>query len=168
MAEPVISQRGISHTQLELQQIEELLRKYSDLFSRLEEEREPSLIELTATASVLHSFYNGVENVLSRIDREIDPTMPAGPQWHRDLLTRMIASTPARKAVLSEELGHSLADYLAFRHFYRNSYSFFLDWGKMKKLVEDLGAVWMRFQQEIKALVEASGARIEKDEPGNE
>lgn len=34
----------------------------------------------------LHSFYTAVERILEDIAREIDESVPSGPEWHRDLL----------------------------------------------------------------------------------
>jgi sugar-specific transcriptional regulator TrmB len=46
----------------ELKEIEALFSLYKN--ELLELEREPNLIELTAIASVFHSFYSGVEKIL--------------------------------------------------------------------------------------------------------
>jgi len=45
---------------------------------------------------------------------------------------------------------HSLlADYLRFRHRFRNTYSFQLDWGKMTPLVLNFPLVYKRVVQEL-------------------
>ena len=102
----------------------------------------PDLVELTALASVLHSFYNGVENILLTIAKRIDNNLPEGKHWHRDLLIQMSIGTSNRDRVISGEGKLLLAEYMAFRHLYRHSYSFFLSWDEMDKLVNDLQTVW--------------------------
>ena len=61
----------IKKIEFELDQIDSLLSKYKNLINKSEDE-EPDLIELTALASVLHSFYNGVENIFLLIAKNID------------------------------------------------------------------------------------------------
>jgi hypothetical protein len=56
-----------------------------------------------------------------------------------------------RDSIISTESAQKLADYLGFRHFYRHSYSFFLEWSELEKLVTDLPEVW---DQTRKALFE--------------
>lgn len=46
----------------EIRQIDQLFKAYNQLLEKCQE-GQPNLIELTALASVLHSFYNGVENI---------------------------------------------------------------------------------------------------------
>jgi len=47
-----------------------------------------------------------------------------------------------RGPVLTVGTAHQLVSYLGFRHFYRHSYSFFLEWGELEKLVTPLAEVW--------------------------
>jgi hypothetical protein len=138
----------------EIQQIDELLHSYEELLERLES-GEPDLVETTATASVLHSFYNGIENIFLRISKEVDGEVPAGDRWHREVLTRMTVAAGSRPAVISADLGQRLAEYLSFRHFYRHSYSFFLDWAELEHLVRDLGETWSRLREELSRFQEA-------------
>ena len=55
-------EKAVSQLKFELHQIDNMLGSYEELLARCKEQ-EPSLVELTAAASVLHSFYNGVENI---------------------------------------------------------------------------------------------------------
>jgi HepT-like protein len=131
-------------------QIDQLLAAYAQLWERIQAHT-PDLVELTAIASVLHSFYNGVENIFLSIAKGVDQHVPSGAQWHRDLLLQTTEATTKRRGVISAEFMPQLADYLGFRHFYRHSYSFFLDWEEMKSLVISLPEVWNRTK---KALLE--------------
>ena len=137
-----------SRIQSEIGQIDYLLATYDDLLQRVQQGT-PDLVEMTAIASVLHSFYNGLENIFLNIAKGLDSKVPAGNQWHRDLLLQMTQTTPNRNAVLTLETAYHLADYLAFRHFYRHSYSFFLDWSEMGKLVISLAEVWKKTKYEF-------------------
>lgn len=61
----------------------------------------------------------------------------------------MTGTTSSRGPVLTAETAYFLADYLGFRHFYRHSYSFFLDWDELEKLVVPLAKVWDRVKDEL-------------------
>jgi hypothetical protein len=121
--------------------IDQLLDAYADLLV-LVEKQEPDLVQVTALASVLHSFYNGLESVFVTIAREVDGTVPINDRWHRDLLEQMGEANEFRDAVLPSSLLIQIQDYLAFRHFYRHAYSFFLRWEELRELILPLTAVW--------------------------
>jgi hypothetical protein len=75
--------------------------------------------------------------------------MPTGSQSHHDLLVQISQPTPDRNAVISPELTQRLEEYLSFRHFYRHSYSYFLDWNKLEPLVAQLDKVWSQAKAEL-------------------
>ena len=95
-------------------------------------EKEPDLVEITAIASVLHSFYNGLENIFEIIAKRIDNGIIQGEQWHKRLLSEMVSKNDKRSVVISNDLKDKLIEYMGFRHFFRHSYSFFLDWDDLK------------------------------------
>ena len=55
-------EKAISQIIFEIKQIDELFTSFSELLEKSKVE-EPTLIELTAIGSILHSFYNGIENI---------------------------------------------------------------------------------------------------------
>ena len=121
--------------------IDQMLAAYADLLLQVEQQP-PDLVQVTALASVLHSFYNGLESIFVAIAKEVDHTVPAGDRWHRELLEQMGAATEFRDAVLPSPLKSQIQNYLAFRHYYRHAYSFFLRWEELRELVLPLTAVW--------------------------
>ena len=149
MAEKVISQ-----VEFEIGQIDQLLVAYDDLWKR-SQQGEPDLVEITAMASVLHSFYNGVENIFSAIAKGIDHNTPSGAQWHTDLLALMSQPTKDRSNVISTELVQQLTEYMGFRHFYRHSYSFFLEWEELEHLVTALPDVWDQIKMELNGFLDS-------------
>lgn len=112
-------------------------------------------IELTALGSILHSFYNEIENIFKAIGKNIDDKLPTGQHWHSELIKQMTQDTYNRTPVISEGLKVKLVEYLAFRHFYRNSYSFFLKWNELKKLVEPAFSVWAECKTELKTFMDS-------------
>ena len=121
--------------------IDQLLAAYDDLLLQVEQ-KPPDLVQVTALASVLHSFYNGLESIFVTIAKEVDGTVPTGDRWHRDLLEQMGEANEFRGVVLPSPVLSQIQNYLAFRHYYRHAYSFFLRWEELRELVLPLTAVW--------------------------
>lgn len=145
--------KAASQIRFEMQQIDQLLESYRDLLEKCRYE-EPDLVEVTAVASVLHSFYNGIENIFLSIAKKIDKNVPSGTQWHRDLLVQMAGSTADRKSVITFGLKEKLAEYLGFRHFYRHSYSFSLEWRELEKLACPIFEVWSQVKEELNSFLD--------------
>jgi hypothetical protein len=143
----------IEDIELEIKRIEKLLKDYEPLLKRTEAQR-PDIIEIGSLAMLLHSFYNGLENMFTRIARKVDGQLPEGEGWHRQLLRQMASETERRKlVVLSEGTCQDLEEYLGFRHFSRHAYAFDLDWELMEDLVERLSAVKQRVLDEIRSFI---------------
>ncbi len=144
--------------EFELGEIESLFQLYQEELFELDLEQTPDLLELTAFASVLHSFYNGIENILLDIAKNIDKKIPSDPNWHKSLLAQMAEKNIAREAVISEGMKNELKKYLTFRHFYRHSYSFHLEWEELEKLIKPIHQVWEKFKAEISAFLSLSNS----------
>lgn len=145
-------EKVIAKVNLELAQIDELFEIYADL---LEDARLGNLKprDLASLASVLHSFYNGVENIFSIFAKEIDQSSPNSAEWHTNLLKQMSQVQTHRPPVISGEFLDALSEYLSFRHFYRHAYSFRLRWGKMSHLVQNLPQVKEDLNTEVAAFL---------------
>lgn len=120
--------------EFELAQLRRLLDSNRQLLARLQD-TDPDSTELLAVGALVHSFYNGVENVLKRVALEIDQSMPSGQKWHSDLLLQMEEANDARPPLLSKQQRLKLGEYMDFRHVFRHAYSFDLTWQKMRGLV---------------------------------
>ena len=62
----------------------------------------------------------------------------------------MFEETKSRNAVLQKELTEPLKDYLGFRHVFRHSYGYELDWLRLNPLFSGMANVW----QKVKANLE--------------
>jgi uncharacterized protein YutE (UPF0331/DUF86 family) len=91
-----------------------------------------SRLELGGTAALLHSFYNGVENIVKQIVLAHGLTIPTGASWHRDLLELAV-----ERKLIAAHTRDSLAPYLAFRHFFVHGYSVDLRADLLAALVRD-------------------------------
>jgi hypothetical protein len=141
---------------VERQQLHRLLDGYRPLIERCAV-NPPDDIELSALAAMLHSFYNGFENIFKRVGAELDGGLPNGEFWHRQLLDSMTAPGRARSAVISERLIERLDDYLEFRHFFRHAYIFNLNWDRMKTLVLGCEEMLELVEGELDQFLNASG-----------
>lgn len=85
-----------------------------------------------AVGYLLHNFYNGCENMFQSIARFFENDI--GPQtWHKDLLKRMkIEVKGFRPKVIDDNLYQLLDEFRAFRHKFRHTYAFELDWDREK------------------------------------
>ena len=141
---------------LERQQLRRLLETYRPLLRKCTDSQ-PNEIELFALAAMLHSFYNGIENIFKRVAQELDAGPPEGEFWHRDLLDAMMVLGKGRPAVLSGELGERLEDYLQFRHLFRHSYVFDLRWERLKPLVLGCEETLRLFEEQLDGFLRSSG-----------
>ena len=105
---------------------------------------------MTILGSVLHSFYNGIENIFDIIAKNIDKNVPTGNKSHQELLHQMASENSIRDEIIDEQLYIKLREYATFRHFYRHAYSFQMNWEKMKPLVQNVHTVWEETKHSIK------------------
>ncbi|MDR1113987.1 MAG: hypothetical protein LBL50_02730 [Candidatus Margulisbacteria bacterium] len=134
--------------EFEIMQLDQLLSDAEPLLS-LCKIKAPDFVELSAAALCLHSFYNGVENILLLIIKQLDLEIPIGDRWHKKLFDRAFEQTGARTAVFGKDLKEKLGEYLNFRHFVRHAYSFKLKWTEMEDLVINIEKIWAVLKEEL-------------------
>lgn len=127
--------------ELEISRINDLVEKSSVLLSKCKTVT-PDFIELNAIGSILHSYYNGIENIFNMIYKVSYGKTLTGTMWHSDLFKDMFEETKEHKQVLPQDLMSSLKEYLGFRHIFRHSYGYDLDWTKLEPLFSGLSDNW--------------------------
>ena len=76
--------------------------------------------------------------------------MPAGEDWHRQLLADMrLEIKGLRPPLISKNLGLKLQKFLGFRHIFRNIYGFHLEQEQIKALVRELPRTLFCLKKEI-------------------
>ena len=97
-----------------------------------------------ATVSAgIHSVYNGIEDMLLSLARDIDAAVPTGPSAHQDVLDQLAAEIAGtRPALLDLDLYEALTEIKGFRHLVRHRYGFDL---KPEKVVENLALLRKTF-----------------------
>jgi hypothetical protein len=130
-----------------ISQINRLMKSYPELLAI---EDEPDNVEIIALASIIHSFYNGLEKILISILTIKGKDIPRGDNWHKQVIEELFKSNETEKMVFPLSMKEVFDEYLLFRHFFRHSYSFHLNWNKMKNLVIDLKSNWKTIKTYLK------------------
>jgi len=125
----------------EISQIDKLISEAEPLLS-LCKLKEPDFIEISAAAMVLHSFYNGVENILILMIKYYEGKLPNSNKWHMELLEKAFVPVENEKQILKNDLQEIMEEYLKFRHFVRHTYSYKLKWEQMEYLINSIENIW--------------------------
>ena len=128
---------------LEISKLDLLIGKSSILIEKCRI-IEPDFFELNAIGSILHSYYNGLENIFTLVGKHIDNAYFSSQKWHKELLNSMFAETERRKPVLDENIHEQLLDYMSFRHVFRHSYGYELDWERLRPLFFGIIENWTK------------------------
>jgi len=95
VSDKLIAQNGIN-----LQELSRVTEQLAPLVSK-GSTSDLDVIETSAVAAMLHSFYTLIEKIMELIAREIDQAVPGSGTWHRDLIGQMTQPTAFRPAVIS-------------------------------------------------------------------
>ncbi|MCK4514724.1 MAG: hypothetical protein KAU31_05660 [Spirochaetaceae bacterium] len=109
----------------------------------------PDEVEIRAMAASLHAFYTGIERIFVMVEKGTATSLPSSTRWHQELLEQMATPSANRPALIEPWLKDELADFLAFRHFFRHSYPMQLNWELLKPLFKRLNLVWKKFEAQI-------------------
>jgi len=134
--------------QYEITQIDKLIADAKPLFN-LCKIKQPDFIEISAAALVLHSFYNGVENILIMIIKYYDGKLPNSNKWHMELLDKAFTFNENRKQIFDNNLQKTLDEYMKFRHFVRHTYGYKIKWDQMEELVIGINNFWENIKENI-------------------
>ena len=103
-----------------------------------------TVIELSAIATFIHNFYNGIENIIKQIYKIKHLTFPKSEYWHKELIQKSVLHD-----IISASLAHRLYDYLTFRHSFVHGYGYMLKEAELMKLAKNVLGVWNEFITEI-------------------
>lgn len=129
---------------IEKEHISTTLRALRETMKR----KEITIVELAAIATFLQNTYNGIENILKRILKFKNISIPRTETYHKDLLDLSVENN-----IISLELSKELEEYLAFRHFFVHGYGIMLDKEKLLPIAENLPDIWQNFETEINAIM---------------
>jgi hypothetical protein len=136
----------------EIHRIDKLLNDAKPLLD-LCKIKEPDFIEITATAQILHSFYNGIESVVVLFLKSINEKILNDSKWHKTLFEIIFGSNSKNIAILRNDIKDIMEKYMYFRHFIRHSYSSELDWNEMEPLVKNLDEIWEKIKIDFESFI---------------
>jgi hypothetical protein len=116
--------------------------------------KEPDIIEITAAAQVLHSFYNGMESILILFLKYKNEKIPNDIKWHKTLFEMAFETNSQKIKIINDEIKKKLEKYLLFRHFIRHSYSSELDWDEMGPLINEIDTIWKIVKNDFEEFIE--------------
>ena len=125
----------------EISRIEKLISDAKPLLD-LCKLKTPDFVEITATAQILHSFYNGVESIAVLFLKNTHENLPNDSRWHKTLFEIIFGQNSSKTNILRPDIKEQMEKYMYFRHFIRHSYSSELKWNEMEKLVKNLEEIW--------------------------
>ncbi|ODS38433.1 MAG: hypothetical protein A7316_07985 [Candidatus Altiarchaeales archaeon WOR_SM1_86-2] len=124
----------------EKENVEKALANLKEVMER----DEKGVIELSAMATFLHNFYNGIENILKQSLKTRDIYIPKTARWHKELL-----KISASNKIISGSMSDKLLEYLTFRHFFVHGYGFMLEEEPLEELTDNVFEIWDDFCMEI-------------------
>jgi hypothetical protein len=114
----------------------------------------PDIIEKSAVALLLQSFYNGIENILIIILKYFNEKLPNSSKWHKELLGMAFEESKEYGIIFRKEIKIILNDYMSMRHFVRHTYGFRLDWEQMRELTNEIDNVWIMIKEDLNKFIE--------------
>lgn len=108
---------------------------------------------MTAASAGLHNVYNGIEDILVNIAKDVDDSVPDGSSMHQDLLDQMAVEIPGiRQALLSDELHRDLTELKGFRHLVPHRYGIELIGSKVMENVQRIARAFPEFVAALEAI----------------
>jgi hypothetical protein len=87
----------------EISRIEKLFNDVKPLLD-LCKIKEPDIIEMTASAQVLHSFYNGVESIIVLFFKYKNEKIPNDIKWHKTIFEMAFGNNSKNIKILDEAI----------------------------------------------------------------
>src|SRR5690349_6161045 len=103
----------------------------------------------------VRNAYNGMEDILKTIARDIDGYVPGGENWHQDLLDQMAAASDVRPAILGTDLHEQMVALKSFRHVVNHNYGMAL---KLDRVRENLAVLQQAYPQFVEAITSFEAA----------
>jgi len=139
----------------EISRIEKLICDIEPLI-KLCKLKEPDIIEKSAAALMLHSFYNGIESILILFFKYKNENLPNDLKWHKSLFEMAFGNNSQNIIIFGDEIKKDLEKCLLYRHFIRHTYGSELDWEQMKPMVFGLNEIWNKIKIFFNNFIEKS------------
>ena len=139
----------------EVPDLDQAVQRSLEAWPRAQKSSDEQRVYLDSVALNLHGLYSALERLFELIARQVDPQLPSGETWHRDLLQQMARDLEEiRPGVISKNSAATLDEFRGFRHLVRNIYTVDLRPEKMEALVSGLPGLWSRLRGELIAFAD--------------
>lgn len=109
-------------------------------------------ISCRVIGSYLHDYYCGLEKMFIHVARSFGEGLPAGNQWHKELLEQMSLGIPGvRVPFIGKKTAARIDELRGFRHVFRNAYGFGIDPSKEQVLLSNLAGISSAFKKDVKS-----------------
>lgn len=111
---------------------------------------EPDVFQKAAMNQFVSEFYNGIENILKRICKFHQVTLPYGDDSHIKLFNLFIINgSDALPVIFHPEIAIEFKQIRKFRHFIIHGYSFKIEWSYIKDSVAKIDSLYQIVKQNI-------------------
>ena len=114
-----------------------------------------AVVRSLALAFELERIYTAIESLFTRVLQTLDGDVPAGHNWHAELLrAASVEVAGVRPALVSRECSAELRDLLGFRHVARHAYDVEPDGVRLEVLAERVARILPELRASLTTLVE--------------
>lgn len=130
-------------------------------------ENTPSEAQLINIGYYLHNLYNAFENIFLNIADVFENQIKEKSRWHYSLQKRMALNIEdIRPKVICKETSNYLDELRRFRHIFRHSYDYEIDWERLKIVLKKAEKLQRIYQKEIRNFIGFLDKLSEQDNAG--
>lgn len=139
-----------------MSRIDKNVECHSFLFDLCNTDEIPDTRDKDSAGTFLHSYYNGIENIATIILKAHGEYISNDFQWHSNLFNKLFNDSDQRPAILQNDYKEELKLYMTFRHRFRHTYSYEIDWDDAKPLVEGSARLWEKIKKDINIFIDSN------------
>jgi hypothetical protein len=131
------------------------LQSIKKIYDKLKGEKEkikntPNEAQLINMGYYLHNLYNAFENIFLNIADVFENQVKERARWHYSLQKRMSLDIEGiRPKIISKEASNYLDELRRFRHIFRHSYDYEMDWERLKIVLRKAEKLQNIYEKEI-------------------
>lgn len=148
-------QELIEEINIELESLDITITSIVELRSIIGE-NEPDKFQKAAINQFVSEFYNGIENILKRICKYNNITVPFGGDSHLKLFKMFTLTSEFNlPLIFNSELEDEFTNLRKFRHFVIHGYSYKIEWQYLKESIGIIDIVYNQVKQIINDYLES-------------
>jgi len=130
-------------------------------------ENTPNEAQLINIGYYLHNLYNAFENIFLNVADVFENQVREKSRWHNSLQKRMTLNIEdIRPKAISRETSNYLDELRRFRHIFRHSYDYEIDWERLKIVLKKADKLQGIYEKEIRDFIGFLDKLSEQDNAG--